>query len=133
MKSRSLHSSIEFFGGSKRWSRNDSDIEPGEVLDRADLLEDLLEAGAGRGRESPEALAASTRSFQASLPSSQSKLSVCSARRLGTSSGSRIFAKETGGPGACGYRVVGFADVAVREAAKRGPSEGSLAVRARMP
>ena len=33
--SRSLHSSTEYFGGSKRWSRNDRDIVPLEVLDRA--------------------------------------------------------------------------------------------------
>src|SRR3954462_13710778 len=26
--SRSLHSSIEYLGGSNRWSRNDSDMEP---------------------------------------------------------------------------------------------------------
>ena len=68
---------------------------PGEVLDRADLLEDLLQAGLGREVVATFGLdAASTRACQRSLPSSQSKLSICSARRSGTSSGSRILAKE---------------------------------------
>ena len=45
--------------------------------------------------------ASATRARHASLPTSQSKDSVCSARRFGTSSGSRILAKEVraGAPG----------------------------------
>ena len=44
--SRSLHSSMEYFCSSKRWSRNDRRHRAGEVLDRGDLLEDLLQPGA---------------------------------------------------------------------------------------
>src|SRR5262249_54701732 len=66
----------------------------------------------------PACWAASTRAFHLSLPSNQSKDSVCSARRSGTSRGSLIRAKETRfGP------VAVFE--ALREAAKSGPSEGS--------
>src|ERR1700733_5850419 len=73
-----------------------------------------------------DAVAASTRAFQRSLPSSQSKESVCSASRLGTSSGSLIRAKET----RCGPRAffdTAFVEAAfveaLRDAANRGPSE----------
>src|SRR3954447_19000041 len=66
----------------------------------------------------PACWAASTRAFHLSLPSNQSKDSVCSARRSGTPRGSLMRAKETR-----------FGPVAViealREAAKSGPSEGS--------
>ena len=96
-----------------------------EVLDRADLLEDLLQTGLGRrGRYGPGHLPASIRSFQISLPSSQSKLSTWRARRFGTSSGSRIFANVTRG-GAAG-RVAFSLARGVREAAKRGPSGATL-------
>ena len=55
----------------------------GEVLDRRELVEDLLETG-------PVAVVACFRrgARHASLPTSQSKDSVCRARRFGTSSGS---------------------------------------------
>ena len=43
---------------------------------------------------SPVSWASTTRACQRSLPTRRSKLSVCSASRLGTSSGSWIFAKE---------------------------------------
>ena len=68
----------------------------GEVLDRRELGEDLLET-----RDWARLADPSTRARHASLPTSQSKDSVCSARRLGTSSGSRILAKEVrgGAPG----------------------------------
>ena len=67
----------------------------GEVLDRGDLLEDLLETGLGvdigptlgQGRRRRGAR-------QASLPTSQSKESICRSSRSGTSRGSAIFAKE---------------------------------------
>ena len=120
MKSRSLHSSMEFFAGSNRWSRNDSDMVPwkssmGEISSKISSSPDFVGTALGP----PAWRAASTRLFQASLPSSQSKLSVCKARRSGTSRGSRIFAKLIRA-GA----VLVRAGVAVRTAAKRRPSEG---------
>src|SRR3954462_2097204 len=66
----------------------------------------------------PACWAASTRAFHLSLPSNQSKGSVCSARRSGTSRGSLIRAKETR------FGPVAVVE-ALREAAKSGPSEGS--------
>src|SRR5680860_1027947 len=71
----------------------------------------------------PAALASATRACQRSLPSSQSKLSVCRARRSGTSRGSRIFAKEIRPEAVIAVETVW---VAVREAAKDGPSTGIL-------
>src|SRR5919199_791462 len=116
--SRSLHSSIEYLGGSKRWSRNDSDIDPekssiGEISSKISSRPDFSWMWLSPG-------AASTRACQRSLPRSQSKLSVCSARRSGTSSGSWILPKLTR-PEA--VRAVDF-EGAVREAAKEGPSTG---------
>ena len=120
MKSLSRHCSTVYFGGSKRWSRNDSDMEPlkssiGEISSKMSSRPDEVGTSVR-----PESRAAETRSFHFWLPSNQSKDSVWSARRSGTSRGSRIFANETrSGPGA----MVGTADL--REAAKRRPSEGS--------
>src|SRR3954464_11062964 len=122
VKSRSLHSSIEFFGGSKRWSRKVRDIDPekssiGEISSKISSRPDFL------GTSCPLSRAASTRAFHASLPSSQSKLSVCSARRFGTSRGSLIFAKEMRS-GAVLAPLFVFAVEALREAAKRGSFRG---------
>src|ERR1700685_354928 len=64
----------------------------------------------------PAFFSASSRDRQRSLPSSQSKDSVCRARRLGTSRGSSMRAKET----RWGPETVAEA---LREAANRGPSE----------
>src|ERR1700684_855152 len=64
----------------------------------------------------PRFFSASIRDRQRSLPSSQSKDSVCKARRLGTSSGSLMRAKET-------RRGPDTVAEALREAANRGPSE----------
>ena len=122
MTSRSLHSSTVFFGGSKRWSRNDSDMVPekssiGEISSKISSRPDLVLTSVR-----PSSSAASTRLRQASLPTSQSKESICRSSRSGTSMGSAIFAKE--------IRPVGDTTVffeAVREAAKMGPSEGPLA------
>ena|SRR5690606_4625162 len=115
--SLSLHSSSEYLGGSNRWSRNDSDIVPekssiglisSKISSRPDCSGMSLR---------PALRAASTRARHLSLPSSQSKDSVCRARRFGTSSGSLMRAKETRfGPRALAE--------AMREAANRGPSEG---------
>src|ERR671924_1653390 len=115
--SLSLHSSTEYLGGSNRWSRNDRDMVPekssmglisSKISSRPDWVGTLL----------LPAWAASTRAFHLSLPSSQSKELVCSARRSGTSSGSLMRAKETR------YGPVAVFE-ALREAAKSGPSEGS--------
>src|SRR4051794_3067393 len=130
VKSRSLHSSMEFFGGSKRWSRNVSDIDPekssiGEISSKISSRPDLV------GTSCPLSSAASTRPFHAALPSSQSKLSVCSARRFGTSRGSLIFAKETR-RGAVLVPLLMLVFEALREAAKRGSFRG-LGLSARVP
>src|SRR3954467_8696825 len=92
--SLSLHSSIEALTSSKRGLEKDRLIEPekssiGESSVRISSSPDFA----------PEAAAA--RLCHASLPTSQSKDSVCRARRFGTSSGSRILAKEVrgGAPG----------------------------------
>src|SRR3954447_23652340 len=112
---------MEFFGGSNRWSRKVRDIEPekssiGEISSKISSRPDLV------GTSCPPARAASTRAFHALLPSSQSKLSVCNARRFGTSRGSLILAKEMRSGAVA---APGLVAEAVREAAKRGPSEGS--------
>src|SRR3954447_9227866 len=108
--SLSLHSSTEYLVGSKRWSRRISDIEPekssiGEISSKISSRPETVETSVR-----PWPSAASTRDFHASLPTSQSKDSVCRARRLGTSRGSRILAKEIRGEEA--------------ETANRGPSQG---------
>src|SRR4051794_36277401 len=117
---------MEFFGGSKRWSRNVSDIEPekssiGEISSKISSSPDWVGTSSR-----PAARAASTRVCQRSLPSSQSNESTCRARRFGTSRGSRIFAKLMR-RGALVEAELGFSE-AVREAAKSGPSDGSRAV-----
>src|SRR3954454_1016477 len=124
--SRSLHSSIEYLGGSNRWSRNDSDIDPekssigeisSKISSRPEVVGTLCLALSS---------AASTRACHLELPRSQSKLSVCRARRFGTSSGSPVLPEEIR-PGAVRGEPEGDA---VREAAKRGPSTGLRALRA---
>ena len=92
--SRSLHSSTEFFGGSNRWSRKDSDMVPlkssiGEISSKISSRPDLVLMSV---RPSPSA--ASTRVRQASFPTSQSNESICRSSRSGTSMGSAIFANE---------------------------------------
>src|SRR5450432_3284127 len=113
---------MEFLAGSKRWSRNDSDIVPekssiglisSKISSRPD---DKLTSSR------PALVATSTRDFQTSLPSSQSKDSTWRARRFGTSSGSRILAKETRGGAYVGPEVRGPDVEVLREAAKGGPS-----------
>src|SRR5918999_2217099 len=116
--SLSLHSSTEYLGGSNRWSRNERDIVPekssiGLISSKISSSPDWVGTSLR-----PACWAASTLAFHFSLPSSQSKDSVCSARRSGTSRGSLMRANETRfGP------VAVFE--ALREAAKSGPSEGS--------
>src|SRR3954454_16278848 len=131
--SRSLQSSIEYFGGSKRWSRNDRDMVPwkSSIGLISSKISSRPEADGTSSR--PDLAAFSTRAFHTSLPSSVSKLSVWRARRFGTSSGSRIFAKEIrrgalvsilGRFFGAFFVVLSVEVLAVREAAKRGPSEG---------
>src|SRR5712691_3872707 len=114
--SLSLHSSEEYLGGSKRWSRNDSDIVPekssiglisSKISSRPDCSAMSLR---------PASLAAWIRAFHFSLPSSQSNDSVCKASRSGTFRGSLIRAKDT-------RRGPRFVAEALRDAANRGPSE----------
>src|SRR5690606_1545257 len=113
----SLHSSMEYFCSSKRWSRNDRDMEP-EKSSMGEISSKISSSPERSGTSSlPPALAAATRACQSSLPSNQSKLSVWSARRSGTSSGSRILAKLRR-PEA--VRAVDTVVFAVREAAKDG-------------
>jgi hypothetical protein len=88
VKSFSLHSSAVYFGGSKRWLENDRDIEDpkssiGEISSKISSSPDV-EGTSWR----PAADAAATRDCQASLPRSQSKLSVWRPSRSGTSRGS---------------------------------------------
>ena len=127
--SRSLHSSMEYLAGSNRWSRNDRLIEPekssiGEISSKISSSPDFSFMSSR-----PCFLPSARRAAQRSLPSSQSKLSVCRASRSGTSSGSRILAKEIR-PEA--VRAVVTIWWAVREAAKDGPSTGRVGLSARM-
>jgi hypothetical protein len=117
-----LHSSTVFFGGSKRWSRNDSDMVPlkssiGEISSKISSRPD------GEDRSvRPSASAAATRACQVSFPTSQSKLSTCNARRSGTSMGEEIFAKEMR---RAVETSVKLSDWGLREATKGRPSTGS--------
>src|SRR6266567_44314 len=114
--SLSLHSSAEYLGGSKRWSRNDRDMVPekssiglisSKISSRPDCSAMSLR---------PASLATLIRACHLSLPSSQSNDSVCKASRSGTFRGSLIRAKDT-------RRGPRFVAEALRDAANRGPSE----------
>ncbi len=94
MISRSLHSAIVYLGGSKRWSRNESDIDPwkssiGEISSKISSKPDCFGISPRSGLSFLP-----IRARHASFPSSQSKLSIWRANRFGTSCGSRILAKE---------------------------------------
>src|SRR6478752_5233226 len=122
VKSFSLHSSAVYFGSSKRCSRNDSDMVPpkssiGEISSKISSRP-AVEGTSWR----PDSRAAATRACQRSLPSSQSKLSVCRPRRSGTSSGSWILAKEMRRDAVRFATASADGAEGVREAAKRGPS-----------
>src|SRR5436189_530760 len=93
VKSLSLHSSSVYFGSRKTGFSNESDIVSekssiGEISSKISWSPDLSDSS------SPAARRRSTLFSQASLPISQSKLSVWRERSLGTSRGSWIFAKE---------------------------------------
>src|SRR5215469_4083553 len=116
MNSAVTNMGAEYLGGSNRWSRNESDIVP--VKSSIGLISSKISSRpdcSGRFL-CPAFFSASSRARQRSLPSSQSNDSVCRARRLGTSRGSVMRAKET----RRGPRAVAEA---LREAANRGPSE----------
>ena len=94
--SLSLHSSRDALTSSKRGLEKDSDIEP--------LKSSIGEISSRISARPPTAAACSSGERVArhsGLPISQSKDAVCRASRSGTSSGSRILAKETrsGAPG----------------------------------
>ena len=85
---------MEYLGDSRRWSWNDRLMVPatssmGEISWK---ISSRPETSGTSPR--PDACAASTRAFHASLPSSQSKLSTCRPSRLGAWRGSRSFANE---------------------------------------
>src|SRR4051794_27729501 len=119
--SLSLHSSMDALTSSKRGLEKDRLIEPekssiGESSSRISSRPDWVGIAAS-----------ATRACHAWLPTSQSKDSVCRARRFGTSSGSRILAKEVRG-GAPGIpdlvvRVFVGTDLPERETAKMRPSK----------
>src|SRR3954447_12298713 len=118
--SLSLHSSIEALTSSKRGLEKDRLIEP-----EKSSIGDSSVRISSRPDWAPGISAA--RACQASLPTSQSKDWVCSARRLGTSSGSRILAKEVrgGAPGIPDLAVWSCVerDLPERETAKMRPSK----------
>src|SRR5690606_16629437 len=118
VKSRILHSSMLFFGSSNRGFENDRDIVPekssmGLISSRVSCNPDVVLMSVR-----PSASAAATRACQRSFPSSQSKLSIWRARRLGTSRGSLSLAKER-------RRELFWVSGAVGVTANRGPSEGT--------
>jgi hypothetical protein len=73
----------------------------------------------------PKEASPAVRARHASLPTSQSKDSVCSARRLGTSSGSRIFANVVRGGDPAIPNDVAWMELGIpeRETAKMRPSK----------
>src|SRR5438132_4601111 len=116
--SLSLHSSMDALTSSKRGLEKDRLIEP----EKSSIGESSLRISA---RPDWAELSPSTRAFHASLPTSQSKDSVCSARRFGTSSGSRILAKDVRGGEPGMPNDLPFAELALpeRETAKMRPSK----------
>src|SRR6478736_7354127 len=116
--SLSLHSSMDALTSSKRGLEKDKLIEP----EKSSIGESSL-----RISSRPEIVGVLSvrRARHASLPTSQSKDSVCSARRFGTSSGSRILAKEVrvGEPGIPNSFSSTAVDLPEREDAKTRPSE----------
>src|SRR3954470_19689862 len=118
--SLSLHSSMDALTSSKRGLEKDRLIDP----EKSSMGESSLRISSSPEIRVPSlAGSASTRARHASLPTSQSKDSVCNARRLGTSSGSRVLADD--GPGG-GPRIPNVSMAVVlpeRETAKMRPSK----------
>src|SRR4029079_5457961 len=92
--SLSLHSSIEALTSSKRGLEKDRLIEP----EKSSIGDSSVRISS---RPDWASACSAVRARQNSLPINQSNDSVWSARRFGTSSGSRIFANEVrgGAPG----------------------------------
>src|SRR5947209_3786224 len=112
--SLSLHSSMDALTSSKRGLEKDRLMEP----EKSSIGESSV-----RISSRPDCEPAAARACHSSLPTSQSKDSVCNARRLGTSSGSRILAKEVRG-GAPGIPdLVTDRVLPERETAKMRPSK----------
>src|ERR1700712_5023046 len=95
--SLSLHSSMDALTSSKRGLEKESDIDP----EKSSIGEISPRISASPDADSVSPLAA-IRSRHAVLPTSQSKDSVCSASRLGTSNGSPGFSNDGPGGGAGG-------------------------------
>src|SRR5581483_11925409 len=117
--SLSLHSSMGALTSSKRGLEKDRLIEP----EKSSIGDNSV-----RISSSPDwagVPAWPDRACQAALPISQSNESVCRARRLGTSRGSRILAKEVrgGAPGIPDLLPLGDWDLPERETAKMRPSK----------
>src|SRR6185437_13230991 len=116
--SLSLHSSMDALTSSKRGLEKDRLIEP----EKSSIGESSPRISARPEFPDESGVA---RACQASLPTSQSKDSVCSARRLGTSNGSRILAKDVRGGDPGIPNDLPFAELALpeRETAKMRPSK----------
>src|SRR3954451_2550768 len=117
--SLSLHSSMDALTSSKRGLEKDRLIEP----EKSSMGESSVRISSSPDWATPARSA--TRACQAPFPTSQSKDSVCNARRLGTSSGSRILAKEVrgGAPGIPDLLPLVETDLPERETAKMRPSK----------
>ena len=125
--SRSLHSSIEYLGGSKRWSRNDSDMEPekssiGEISSKISSR--------------PEVVGTSCRplgecGLDTGLPLGVTEEPVEALRLQGQEVRDLQWLTDLAEGDTAGRRTGGrIEEDAVREAAKRGPSTGLRALRA---
>src|SRR5664279_3852194 len=101
--SLSLHSSMEALTSSKRGLEKDRLIEP----EKSSIGESSVRISSRPEIAADSPPLAALRARHAALPTNQSKDSVCSARRLGTSSGSRILAKDVrgGDPGIPGSEL----------------------------
>src|SRR3954454_8103232 len=118
--SLSLHSSMDALTSSKRGLEKDRLIEP----EKSSIGDSSVRISSRPDRALP---LGSLRACQRSFPTSQSKDSVCRARRFGTSSGSRILAKEVraGAPGIPDLVPFAERDLPERETAKMRPSKDS--------
>src|SRR6476659_9792074 len=116
--SLSLHSSMDALTSSKRGLEKDRLIEP----EKSSIGESSLRISA---RPDTASGWSATRARHATLPTSQSKDSVCNARRFGTSSGSRILANDVrgGAPGIVPLMELVLLPVGELETAKMRPSK----------
>src|SRR3954451_10031883 len=117
--SLSLHSSMDALTSSKRGLEKERLMEP----EKSSMGESSVRISSRPDWATAVSWAA--RACQSSFPISQSKDSVCKARRFGTSSGSRILAKEVrgGAPGIPDLVPFAETDLPERETAKMRPSK----------